>query len=121
MLTSRASSSLTSKGSLSSHTLHFNHTLHTQQVLVSEAGGVVKAIDGGEVRPSVCLSVFPCLSPSIPTHPYLLFISHTYLPQYKFHTTGKSNIICGNGALIPEVVAVIEAAHRKMWKKVGSV
>lgn len=55
------------------------------QVLVSEAGGVVKAIDGGE---------------------------------YRFHTTGKSNIVCGNAAVIPEVVEIIEAAHKKMWKKV---
>lgn len=45
----------------------------------------------------------------------LLIIHHQ--PSRQFHTTGKSNIICGHAALIPEVVAVLEAADAKMWKK----
>lgn len=58
---------------------------YTQQVLVTEAGGVVRATDGGE---------------------------------FEFHMS-NANLICGNADVIPPVVAVISAADKKMWKKVG--
>lgn len=50
---------------------------------MTEAGGVVRAMDGGE---------------------YLFDVSN-------------SGLVCGNAEIIPPVVAVIEAADRKMWKK----
>lgn len=54
-------------------------------MLVTEAGGIVRATDGGE---------------------------------FEFHMS-NANLICGNADVIPPVVAVISAADKKMWKKVG--